>query len=139
MLFRSPLEPFTYQYEGIAFLVPSHSALLADEMGLGKTMQAITSIRMLLRSGSIRRVLLVCPKPLVANWQREFRIWAEEVPTLTIEGPAERRRWQWDLDQVPVKIANYELLTRDEELLTDRKSTRLNSSHTDISRMPSSA
>ena len=117
-----PLEPFTYQYEGIAFLVPSHSALLADEMGLGKTMQAITSIRMLLRSGSISRVLLVCPKPLVANWQREFRIWAEEVPTLTIEGPAERRRWQWGLDQVPVKIANYELLTRDEELLADDRS-----------------
>ena len=114
-----PLEPFTYQYEGIAFLVPSHAALLADEMGLGKTMQAITSIRMLLRSGRVRRVLLVCPKPLVPDWQREFRVWAEEIPTLAVEGPAERRRWQWDLDQVPVKIANYELITRDEELFAE--------------------
>jgi SNF2 family DNA or RNA helicase len=114
-----PSEPFTYQYEGVAFLVPSHAALLADEMGLGKTMQAITAIRMLLRSGSLRSVLLVCPKPLVSNWQREFRIWAEEIPTLAVEGPAERRRWQWNLAQVPVKIANYELLNRDEELFAD--------------------
>ena len=42
-------------------------------MGLGKTMQAITAIRLLLRRGEVRSVLLVCPKPLVTNWQREFR------------------------------------------------------------------
>ena len=27
-----------------------------------------------------RRVLLVCPKPLVTNWQREFAVWAPELP-----------------------------------------------------------
>jgi SNF2 family DNA or RNA helicase len=32
-----PFEPFSYQYEGIAWLFSSQSALLADEMGLGKT------------------------------------------------------------------------------------------------------
>ena len=31
-----PFEPFPYQYEGIAWLFASQSALLADEMGLGK-------------------------------------------------------------------------------------------------------
>lgn len=40
-----PFKPFPYQYEGISFLYPRHSAILADEMGLGKTMQAITTIR----------------------------------------------------------------------------------------------
>ena len=46
-----PFEPFPYQYEGVAFLYPRFAAVLADEMGLGKTMQAITSTRLLLRSG----------------------------------------------------------------------------------------
>ena len=75
-----PFEPFPYQYEGIAWMFARHSALLADEMGLGKTMQTITGIRLLLRSGQVNRILLICPKPLIPNWQREFRTWAEELP-----------------------------------------------------------
>ena len=74
-----PFEPFGYQYEGIAWLFSQSSALLADEMGLGKTMQTITAIRLLLRSGQARRILLICPKPLIPNWQREFKTWAEEL------------------------------------------------------------
>ncbi|MCH2203700.1 MAG: DEAD/DEAH box helicase [Fuerstiella sp.] len=108
-----PFEPFPYQYEGIAWLFARHSALLADEMGLGKTMQTITGIRLLLRAGQIRRILLICPKPLIPNWQREFRMWAEELPVVTIEGNSTRRRMLWTMPGVPILIANYELMTRD--------------------------
>ncbi len=73
-----PCRPYPYQFEGMAFLYPRHSAILADEMGLGKTMQAITAIRLLLHRLEVRRVLLVCPKPLVTNWQREFQQWARK-------------------------------------------------------------
>ena len=112
-----PLEPFPFQYEGVAFLYPRHAAILADEMGLGKSMQAITAIRLLLCRGEIRSVLLVCPKPLVTNWQREFHLWAPEVPALAIEGDQARRAWQWRLADVPVRIANYEVVIRDREVL----------------------
>ena len=78
-----PFDPFPYQLEGIAFLYPRHAAMLADEMGLGKTMQAITTIRLLLCAAELRRVLLICPKPLVSNWKREFGMWAPEVPLVT--------------------------------------------------------
>ena len=111
-----PFVPFPYQMEGIAFLYAREAAILADEMGLGKTMQAITAIRLLLRCGEIRSVLLVCPKPLVSNWQREFAQWAPEIPVAIVEGDQARRRWQWQLADVPVKIANYELILRDREL-----------------------
>jgi SNF2 family DNA or RNA helicase len=111
-----PFPPFPYQLEGVAFLYPRHAAILADEMGLGKTMQAITSIRLLLHNGDLRSILLVCPKPLVSNWQREFSLWAPEIPLMVIEGDQARRLWQWQLPGVPVKIANYELLNRDREL-----------------------
>ena len=114
-----PFEPFPYQMEGVAFLYPRAHAVLADEMGLGKTMQAITAMRLLLHAGELRRVLLVCPKPLVNNWQREFHLWAPELPLTVIEGNQDRRRWQWGHPEALVTIANYEILMRDRESLVE--------------------
>ena len=114
-----PFEPFPYQLDGIAFLFPRYAGVLADEMGLGKTMQAISTIRLLLCSGEVRSVLLVCPKPLVSNWLREFRVWAPEIPIAAIEGNAAKREFQWRSPEVPVKIANYELLMRDRETVLE--------------------
>jgi len=111
--------PFAFQFEGMAFLVPRHEAVLADEMGLGKSMQAISSIRLLVRSGQARQVLVVCPKGLVSNWRRELTEWAPELVTAVIEGEPTRRRWQWTLPDVPVKLVNYEVLVRDADLLAD--------------------
>ena len=116
-----PFQPFPFHFEGVAFLYPRHAAILADEMGLGKTMQAITAIRLLLRRGELRSVLMICPKPLVTNWQREFQLWAPEVPTLTIEGDQARRAWQWRLADVPLRIANYEVVIRDREILDGQR------------------
>lgn len=110
-------QPFPYQFEGIAFLFSRETAILADEMGLGKTMQAITTVRMLLLANQLRTVLLVCPKPLVTNWVREFRLWAPEIPVAVIEGDSAKRQWMWNQPGLPVRIANYELLMRDRELL----------------------
>ncbi|MCA9153349.1 MAG: DEAD/DEAH box helicase [Pirellulaceae bacterium] len=114
-----PFEPFPYQFEGIAFLYPRYSAVLADEMGLGKTMQAISTVRLLLYSGEVRKVLLVCPKPLVSNWKREFALWAPEIPLGIIEGDQAKREWQWRQPNTWVKIANYELLMRDRDLFDE--------------------
>lgn len=110
-----PFQPFPYQLEGIAFLFPRETAILADEMGLGKTMQAITAIRMLLLAGHLRTVLLICPKPLVSNWVREFRLWAPEIPVVVVEGDQAKRQWMWEKDAAPVRIANYELMMRDRD------------------------
>jgi hypothetical protein len=114
-----PFQPFPYQMDGIAFLYARSSAILADEMGLGKTMQAITAIRMLLLSGEIRNALLVCPKPLVTNWMREFRQWAPEIPIAVIQGDSNKRAWVWSNPQAPVKIANYELMLKDSAIIDD--------------------
>jgi SNF2 family DNA or RNA helicase len=118
-----PCQPYPYQMEGIAFLMPRHHALLADEMGLGKTMQAILAIRLLLHAGLIRRVLIVCPKPLVTNWTRELRQWAEDLPFEVIGGDSEARRCGWLVSNCPLKLVNYELLTRDRDLIDDEHCT----------------
>ncbi|HRJ78526.1 MAG TPA: SNF2-related protein [Planctomycetota bacterium] len=70
-----PEKPFKFQLEGIQWLMDRPSALLADEMGLGKTMQAILAARLLWKAGTIKNVLVICPKFLMANWEREIRYW----------------------------------------------------------------
>lgn len=112
---RFAFTPFHYQLDGIAFLYPRERAVLADEMGLGKTMQAVTAVRLLVHHGQFRRVLLVCPKPLVTNWQREFATWAPELPVNAIEGGPVRRQWQWRSTGDVVTIANYETVVRDRD------------------------
>jgi SNF2 family DNA or RNA helicase len=116
-----PFEPFPHQYEGIGWLFSQDSALLADEMGLGKTMQMITAVRLLLRGGQVRRILLVCPKPLIPNWQREFRAWAEELPVVTVEGDTARRNLIWKMPGVPILMTNYEVMVRDMEAMPEEE------------------
>jgi SNF2 family DNA or RNA helicase len=110
---RLPFDPYPYQLHGIAFLMPRHSALLADEMGLGKTLQVILALRLLFHAGLIRTALVVCPKPLVVNWTRELRTWGEDMPFEVIGGDTETRRASWRVSNCPLKLVNYELLTRD--------------------------
>jgi SNF2 family DNA or RNA helicase len=118
---KFPFQPFGFQLDGIAFLYPRHHAVLADEMGLGKTMQAVTAIRLLVHHIGMRRILLVCPKPLVTNWQREFAQWAPEIPITVIEGTPARRQWQWRSSTDPVCIANYETVIRDRDEVCHRE------------------
>jgi SNF2 family DNA or RNA helicase len=108
-----PFRPFPYQLDGIAYLYPRREAVLADEMGLGKTMQAVVALRLLARQGLVRRALLVCPKPLVTNWRREFLQWAPELPVTIIEGSQTHRQWLWKHAEDGLLLANYEVLVRD--------------------------
>lgn len=112
-----PFPPYPYQLEGMAFLMPRKAALLADEMGLGKTMMTILSMRLLFQAGQIHRALIVCPKPLVFNWCRELKAWAEDLPYEVIGGTTAARRTAWTVSSSPLKIVNYEVLTRDADLL----------------------
>ncbi len=112
-----PCQPYPYQMEGIAFLMPRYSALLADEMGLGKTVQTILALRLLFHAGLIQRTLIVCPKPLVFNWCREIHSWASDLPFEVITGDTQNRRRTWLVSNCPVKLVNYEVLTRDASII----------------------
>jgi SNF2 family DNA or RNA helicase len=116
-----PFKPFPYQLRGIAFLMPRDAALIADEMGLGKTMQTIVALRLLFHAGLIHKALVVCPKPLVINWTRELRMWAPDVPFEVVNGDTETRRAVWHVSNCPLKLVNYELLTRDAVEIADEK------------------
>src|SRR5207248_5325490 len=62
---------------------------------------------------------LVCPKSLVYNWSRELRLWAKELPFEVIGGDTEARRAGWTVSNCPLKLVNYEVLTRDADVVAD--------------------
>lgn len=47
--------------------------LIADEVGLGKTIETGMVIREIHSRGEARRILIVCPAGLTANWQNELK------------------------------------------------------------------
>jgi len=47
--------------------------LIADEVGLGKTIETGMIIRELHSRGEAKRILIVCPAGLTANWQNELK------------------------------------------------------------------
>ena len=47
--------------------------ILGDDMGLGKTLQTLSLLGGLMLSKTIRNALVVCPKSLLLNWEREAR------------------------------------------------------------------
>eukprot|EP00325_Prymnesiales_sp_UTEX-LB-985_P018343 CAMPEP_0174742180 /NCGR_PEP_ID=MMETSP1094-20130205/78207_1 /TAXON_ID=156173 /ORGANISM="Chrysochromulina brevifilum, Strain UTEX LB 985" /LENGTH=267 /DNA_ID=CAMNT_0015946195 /DNA_START=73 /DNA_END=874 /DNA_ORIENTATION=+ len=60
-----------HQVEGVGWLfkaVHGGGGLLADDPGLGKTLQVITVLEALIRAEHFRRVLIVTPANLLANW-----------------------------------------------------------------------
>jgi len=76
-----------FQRESIQTLVCSNRILLADEMGLGKTISVIGALNALLQQDEdgddsdekeqppIRRVLVICPKTVIPNWDYELKNW----------------------------------------------------------------
>lgn len=108
-----PRTLYAYQWEGIAFLHQSRSALLADEMGLGKTVQAIIALSLLLNEPTgVNRVLIVAPASLTTNWMFELEQWAPLVTAWRIQG-AVRDRESFYLLPVPVLVGSYEQIRHD--------------------------
>lgn len=71
---------FAYQTSGAEWLAERKRALLCDEMGLGKTAQAVTAAQQV----GATKVLVLCPAAVVANWKREWRMWAPGAPEPTV-------------------------------------------------------
>lgn len=102
-----------YQWEGVAFLCNSTSALLADDMGLGKTVQTVVAASLLLRRDPrVSRALVVAPASLVPNWAFEFRTWAPSIMVECLRGDLRDREALYLLP-LPVLVASYEQIRTD--------------------------
>ena len=110
-LTRLPLLP--YQREGMLHLAFGERALLADEMGLGKTVQAIAACELLARRKNIKRVLVVCPASLKAEWEEQIARFTDR-PAKSIFGPRAQRLAAY-AEPVFFNIVNYEQVLVDSE------------------------
>lgn len=91
--------PFDFQKEGIQFLMKSPRSMLALSPGLGKSLTAIVAAHL---SGS-KRILVVAPKTLLRNWQREIQKWVHEDSVVWHKVIGEDSRWV---------VTNYETVSR---------------------------
>ena len=108
-----PATLHNYQWDGIAFLYRSHSALLADEMGLGKTVQTAVALALLLDQASdTNRALIVAPASLTTNWMEELAKWAPSLTVRRVQG-AGRAREAFYLLPIPVLVSSYEQIRHD--------------------------
>lgn len=122
--FLGELRP--YQQRGHAWMYylvdQGFGACLADDMGLGKTVQAI-AVMLDWRKQTERRgcFLIVCPVSVLGNWRRELHRFAPELRVVLHHGktrPDSVEDFRKLLGEHEVMLTSYNLLQRDEELLT---------------------
>jgi len=110
------IELYHYQKEGVCKALECGKFLLGDDMGLGKTIQGIAWAEALLQNKIVRKVIIICPAALKAQWMHEWhQVYSRDIKI--IEGnPSERMKAYQS--KAKVFILNYELLLRDlDELL----------------------
>ncbi len=103
---------FPYQREGMLHLAFNERALLADEMGLGKTIQAIAACALLHRLGKARRVLVVTPASLKAEWEEQIGKFTP-LPCRMVFGGRVARLACYGEDAPFFTIVNYEQIVSD--------------------------
>lgn len=110
------IKPYDYQKTGIQFATFKNGAIIADEMGLGKTLQAIGTAVAKKDIFDFKKVLVVCPASLKAQWKKEIERFSHE-KALIIQGtPDERELQYFDKDHFFL-IANYESILRDQLII----------------------
>ncbi|MEA2080529.1 MAG: SNF2-related protein, partial [Pseudomonadota bacterium] len=102
---------YAYQQEGMLHLAFTGRALLADEMGLGKTVQAVAACTLLRRLHRIRRVLVIAPASLKAEWEEQIAKFSD-LPSLIIQGTRAQRLRQYEQSAF-FYLANYEQIRPD--------------------------
>ena len=112
---------FDHQYTTAEFLTLHPKCFVLNEMGTNKTSSSLWAADYLMKIGRVKKVLIVCTMSTMESvWLNEIFDVCMHRTALVLHADAEKRK---------------EMLARD----VDRKSTRLNSSHLKLSRMPSSA
>src|SRR5271165_1516078 len=105
------VEILPYQLDGIAFAAGAGRAILADDMGLGKTLQGIGMAEVLAREADIRKVLVVCPASVKAQWRSEVLRFSGRDCQIVL-GSAAGRSSQYE-NECFFTICNYEQVLRD--------------------------
>ena len=83
---------YPYQQDGMLHLAFGERVMLADEMGLGKTVQAIAACELLRQLRGVKRIMIVCPTSLKAEWEEQIRFFTGRQAKLVYGSRAARLR-----------------------------------------------
>jgi len=114
-----------YQKDGVGWLQflreQKLSGILADDMGLGKTMQTLCHLLIEKQSGRADLpCLIVAPKSVVPNWEKEAKKFAPSLSVLMLQGPR-RHRYYEVLEHCDLVITSFPTLLRDAEALRHQR------------------
>ena len=98
-------KPFKHQREGLDLILSNSAVALFWEQGCGKTLPTIKAIEHRLRTGEVKRALIVCPKTVIMSWVKEFHQYSTITPAV-IAGKDRDGIQQ----RATVAIINYDLL-----------------------------
>ncbi|CAM3424653.1 MULTISPECIES: DEAD/DEAH box helicase [Paenibacillus] len=115
--FTATLKPF--QTDGYVWMKSLHyrklGGLLADDMGLGKTIQVISFLSYLHEIGHLTPTLVVVPKTLMDNWEKEVRKFAPSLmQTLYLHRGTQRLKDAEDLKRIGITVTTYHTLAKDQ-------------------------
>ncbi len=110
-----------YQKAGVDWLHFLHEyqfgGCLADDMGLGKTIQVLAFLQALRdKQETTKASLIVLPRSLLVNWQREVEKFTPELRTLEYHGQL-REKDIATFDQYDLLLTTYGIVIKDIELL----------------------
>lgn len=111
-----------YQLEGFNWLRFLHEfgwgGCLADDMGLGKTVQVLTFIQSLVNEKASTTVLVVVPRSLVFNWEKEAEKFCPDLK-LHIHSGGDRQREIKEFSQYHIILTTYSLVRNDIKMLRE--------------------
>ncbi|WP_261303991.1 DEAD/DEAH box helicase [Paenibacillus andongensis] len=115
--FQATLKAF--QQDGYVWMKMLHfrkwGGLLADDMGLGKTIQVISLLSYLQQTNRLTPTLIVVPKTLIDNWEKEMTKFAPFLlPSLYLHRGTDRIKSPEALRQIGITITTYHTLVRDQ-------------------------
>lgn len=95
------LDYMPFQKAGIQYALTHSGVLFGDEMGLGKTVEGIGVIN---ADPAVTTAIIVCPKSLKLNWQRELSRWLTRPLTVGVANG--------DFPDTDIVVLNYESVTK---------------------------
>ena len=105
---------YPYQIEGIHWLkglfLHRLGACLADDMGLGKTFQTIAFLSDRQVKSCVQKILVIAPKSLLTNWEREFKKFSAPYRAGIYHGDS---RNQFSFSDCDVIISTYQTVCLD--------------------------
>ena len=121
--FQASLRP--YQEDGFQWLQflreQGLGGILADDMGLGKTVQTLCHLFHEKKAGRADLpILIVAPKSVVPNWEKEIKKFAPSLSVLSLQGPG-RKRYYSVIQYSDIVVTSYPVLLRDEDELRSQE------------------